>query len=67
MMFRRLIARLTMSDYEEARDRATKQIVSRYSRGNVRAQGGKFIEELELRRMSKAADAAMERLKKHIA
>ena len=64
MSYPRLISWLTLSDYDEARNQATKRIVARYSRGNVTAQAGNLIEEADLRCMSERADASMVRLNK---
>jgi hypothetical protein len=50
---------VTLKDYDNARERATDEIVERLSRGNTLAQDGGSMEQDELDRMSLAADAAM--------
>jgi len=61
MLIRRLIAWLTLSDYDEARTGATLEIVGHYSRGNVNVQGGRIMREPDLQTQSLRADASMRR------
>jgi hypothetical protein len=54
---------LTLRDYEEAKERATDQVVERLSRGNTLAQDGSAMERHELDCLSSAADAAMRKMR----
>ena len=57
---------VTLRDYEAAKERATDEVVERFSRGNTLAQDGASMEEAELNRFSIAADAAMIRIERRI-
>lgn len=45
----------------DERDR-TRRIVARYSRGNVNVQAGRYLTDVEQRRLSAEGDAAARRL-----
>lgn len=62
MMLRKLFNWVTLTDYEIAKEEATELVVKRFSRGNVSAQNGWYMDRSQLDDLSKAADAAMERL-----
>ena len=49
-------------DYQNAKDRNTKEVVSRYSRGNVRLQSGRFLTRERLNRLRNEADKALSKL-----
>jgi hypothetical protein len=53
---------VTMRDYDLAKERATDEVVERFSRGNTLAQNGSSLEEPELEDMSLQADEAMREL-----
>ncbi len=53
---------LTMSDYDDARDVATMDIVSRFSRGNVSVQNGQIFDERDMEVMSARGDHALAKL-----
>lgn len=55
---------LTLADYELAKDRATRQVVGRYARGNISAQNGSYIDDRELAGLSALGDNASSKLKK---
>jgi len=56
---------MTLKDYESAKERATDEVVERFSRGNTLAQDGSAMEQPELDQMSEAADKSMAKLSKH--
>lgn len=66
MLLRQLRSWLTMADYYEEMENATKQIATRYSRGNVSMQNGRYIDSDNLRELSLAGDRALARLKKRL-
>jgi hypothetical protein len=57
---------VTLRDYENAKERATDEIVERISRGNTLAQDGSSMEQPELNRISIAADSAMKKIEKRL-
>jgi hypothetical protein len=63
-MMRKAYRWLTLADYEEAKARATNNIISRDARGNISFQNGSILEENELRALSKKGDKALARLNK---
>ena len=50
---------VTLRDYEAAKERATEEVVGRFSRGNTLAQDGSAMEQADLTRISIAADIAI--------
>jgi hypothetical protein len=59
----RLAAWLSMSDYYEAKDRATDRIIASLSRGNVAMQNGNYLDSDSLDRLSRDGDRATEELR----
>lgn len=57
---------VTLRDYENAKERATDDIVERISRGNTLAQDGSSLERQDLNRISVAADSAMTKIEKQL-
>ncbi len=66
MFFRRLRAWLRLDDYFVAQQKATEEIVARFSRGNVAIQNGSFLDRDKLADLSEKGDEAMARLHKRI-
>ncbi len=64
MVFRRLRAWLRLDDYAAAKDRATDDVIARYSRGNIEVQNGHYLDRDKLNDLSSQADEAMSRLEK---
>lgn len=64
MFVQRLRDWLSLRDYDEARDKATKKIVARYSRGNIKVQLGSFLDRKNLDNRSLAADHSMANIQK---
>ncbi len=64
MVFRCLLAWLHMEDYSAAKQKATDDIVARYSRGNTSMQNGDYIDRDKLTKLSALGDKAMARLAK---
>ena len=60
----RLRAWLSFADYDAAKRQATKDIISRYARGNVAFQNGLVLDEEDLAKLSANGDRAIARLKK---
>jgi hypothetical protein len=56
----------TLADYAEAGDAATRRIVKRYTRGNVSAQNGRYLNENALAALSEQGDRAAARLQRKI-
>jgi len=53
---------VTLRDYQQAKERATDQVVERLTRGNTLAQDGSAMEQDELDQLSRSADDAMRSL-----
>lgn len=53
---------VTLRDYDLAKERATDEVVGRFSRGNTLAQDGASLEQQELENLSLKADEAMRKL-----
>jgi hypothetical protein len=51
-------------DYEARKREIESGVVARFARGNVLVQDGHYMTEDELRKLSKEADCALERLEK---
>jgi hypothetical protein len=61
-MLNKLRAWLSLADYDSASERATEQIIKRYTRGNVSLQNGWYLNEKKLDTLSKRGDQAASRL-----
>ena len=66
MVLSRLFAWLRLEDYTAAKEKATDDVVSRYSRRNTLAQNGDTIDRDELDQLSVTGDDALLRLEKLI-
>ena len=55
---------LNLADYEAAKEKATKQIVARFARGNVAFQNGWVLDERAVVVLSARGDAAIAHLNK---
>lgn len=68
-MLRRIRNWLSLADYEEAKDAATDQVITRFARGNVSIQNGSYLDDKKLEALSRRGDAALTKLsrltKKH--
>ena len=64
MFFHRLAAWLQLEDYSVAKQKATDDIVARYSRGNTSMQNGHYLDREKLNQLSMNGDQAMSRLEK---
>lgn len=64
MLFRDLYRWLSLADYTDAKQRATEEIVARFSRGNVCVQNGSYLDSDKLSRLSERGDKAMARLRR---
>jgi hypothetical protein len=62
----RIIGWLSLSDYTAAKEKATEEVIARYSRGNVAMQNGSFLDKDKLAGLSEKGDKAVERLRKLI-
>jgi hypothetical protein len=62
MFLRGLKAWLGLEDYAVAKQKATEDIVARFSRGNVAIQIGSFLDSDNLTQLSESGDEAMARL-----
>lgn len=60
-MLRRFYDWVTLADYEQAKERATDEIIARYARGNVALQNGWYMDEAKLEKLSRDADRALAR------
>jgi hypothetical protein len=58
----RLIGWLRADDYEQAKHRATTQVIARLGRGNVAVQNGFVLDDEELERRRVDGSAAIDRL-----
>ncbi|MCX7899847.1 MAG: hypothetical protein N2444_07175 [Methylocystis sp.] len=58
-MFAKLWSWLTLADYQEEKDRATNEIIARFSRRNVSAQNGWHMNDRTLEELSLEGDRAM--------
>jgi hypothetical protein len=66
MIFQRLRAWLRLDDYAAAKDKATDDIIARYSRGNTEIQNGHYLDRDKLNDLSARGDEAMSRLEKMV-
>ena len=57
---------VTLRDYKATKERATDEVVERFSRGNTLAQDGSSMDNPELNRFSVAADAAMGKIERRL-
>ncbi len=64
MGLRKLVDWLRLADYSAAKEKATDDVVARYSRGNVAAQNGEYIDREKLDALSEEGDKAMTALDK---
>jgi len=64
MVFKRLRAWLRLDDYAAAKDKATDDVIARYSRGNTEVQNGHYLELDKLNDLSSQGDKAMSRLER---
>lgn len=64
MMFKRLRDWLTVQDYWDAKDAMYRDVMARYSRGNIAMQQGRFMLQADLERLQREGDAAAARLRK---
>ncbi len=55
---------LSLMDYNNAKEEAAMNIISRYGRGNMSFQNGNIVDRKGLEALSKQGDKALERLKK---
>jgi len=62
-LFRQFFDWLSVKDYAAAKERAAIETAARYSRGNVAAQSGWFLDEAGLQKLSAAGDRAVSNLK----
>jgi hypothetical protein len=53
---------ITLRDYDTAKAAGVRRVVSRFIRGNVRAQSGHYLTEAEATEIERRGDKAMERL-----
>jgi hypothetical protein len=65
-MFRRLYEHLTLADYDAANENATKQIIKRFTRGNISLKNGLFMTRRSMNDLSERGDRAVARLQKKI-
>jgi hypothetical protein len=63
-MFRRLRDWLNLADYDKANCEAERRVVARYTRGNVRAQVGRFMTKADFDRLVAEGSLAARRLEK---
>lgn len=56
----------TLNDYREASEQATRQVVKRYTRGNVSTQNGWYLNENDMADLSRRGDEAADRLRKFV-
>ncbi len=64
MIFRRLSAWFQIDDYSAAKEKATDEIIARYSRGNTLVQNGYYLDQRNLDSLSERGDHAMAQLDK---
>jgi hypothetical protein len=64
IVFRRLRDWLSLRDYDEANRDAERHVVARYTRGNVRAQSGRFMTKADYDRLVAQGSLAAKRLDK---
>ena len=57
---------MKLSDYEDAKKKATMDVVRRYARRNVLFQNGYVLDEEALRKLSAAGDRATARLERSL-
>lgn len=58
---------LTLGDYDAANAQASKDIVRRFSRGNISLKNGMFLTAQAAAKLSREGDRAAARLRKKIA
>lgn len=63
---RKIYAWFSLADYASASEHATRQVVKRYTRGNVSTQNGWYLNEADLAELSKRGDEAASRLRKFV-
>ena len=62
-MFRKFVNWLTLHEYEREKQEAFRDVVSRFTRGNIAIQEGRFLDSSELRELGAEGDAAAARLR----
>jgi hypothetical protein len=65
-MLQKIHSWFTLADYAHASERATRQVVKRYTRGNVSTQNGWYLNEADLSDLSERGDEAAARLRKFV-
>lgn len=62
-----LFSRTSVADYDKANEEASRRIVARYSRGNVRVQDGRYLTTEDLRDLTARGDEAARKLRAMLA
>jgi len=62
MRLSEILDRILLGGYEAAKKNATRQIIARYSRGNVNIQNGYLLDGDGLEKLRAAGDDAMKKL-----
>lgn len=63
MRLSKILDHILLGGYEAAKEEATRQVVARYSRRNISAQNGYFIDQKGLQLLHKAGDKAMRNIR----
>ncbi len=66
-MFAKLYKWLALADYQEAKDRATDEIIAWFSRRNVSVQNGWHMDDQDLEALSLEGDRAMANISRILA
>ena len=66
-IIRSLVNWLTVEDYENDKRDAEREVVARYSRGNVAIQNGHFLDENDLEQLRRSSDRAYTKIMKRAA
>jgi hypothetical protein len=62
-MFEKFVNWLTLRDYEREKEAAFRGVVSRFTRGNIAIQDGRFLTASELAELGRAGDIAAAELR----
>ncbi len=65
-MLRKIIDHFTLADYDAANELATKQIIKRFTRGNISLKNGLYLTRSAINDLSLEGDRATARLQKKI-
>lgn len=57
---------ITVRDYDKAKADGQRRIVSRFARGNVLIQRGRYIDDIDAQELVRRGDRATERLERTI-